>query len=142
MTTNTFQVSTTPGGAAVNTSGTQSGTHNLYYAPYGVANSTTFNVPDMRGRTPAGKGSNGLTAALGGNDGVTEANRRGTKHRHTPHTHTVSLGNVTGTPANCADWDNNPQTSINTSSVDGGSGVSTDPLDGGAYLVINYLVKT
>ncbi len=78
----------------------------------------------------------------GGNDGVTETNRRGTKHRHTPHTHTVSLGNVTGTPANCADWDNNPQTSINTSSVDGGSGVSTDPLDGGAYLVVNYLIKT
>jgi len=37
------------------TSGTQSGVHTLVHAPYSVASSTTFNVPDLRGRTPVGR---------------------------------------------------------------------------------------
>lgn len=50
ITTNTFTVSATPGGTAINTSGTQSGTHTAVSAPYGDGDgSTTFNVPDLRG---------------------------------------------------------------------------------------------
>lgn len=52
---NAFQVSTTPGGAAVNTSGSPSGTQTCRYAPYGAGNGTTnFNVPDYRGRVMVG----------------------------------------------------------------------------------------
>jgi len=44
--TNTFNVSATPGGAAINTTGTQSGVHTATAYPYGIGDgTTTFNVP-------------------------------------------------------------------------------------------------
>lgn len=47
---NSFSVSATPGGAAINTTGTQSGTHTGIHAPFGVGDgSTTFTLPDLRG---------------------------------------------------------------------------------------------
>lgn len=50
ITTNTFQLSATAGGTAINTSGTQSGTHTAINAPFGDGDgSTTFNLPDLRG---------------------------------------------------------------------------------------------
>jgi microcystin-dependent protein len=50
ITTNTFQLSETAGGTAINTSGSQSGTHTAINAPFGDGDgSTTFNVPDLRG---------------------------------------------------------------------------------------------
>ncbi len=66
-TANTFNLSTTrdattgAAGTAINTSGSQSGTHTLYFSPYGVpaGSSTNFLVPDMRGRTPVGLDSMG-----------------------------------------------------------------------------------
>jgi microcystin-dependent protein len=55
ITTNTFTVSSTPGGSAINTTGTQSGTHTAINAPFGDGDgSTTFNVPDLRGEFPRG----------------------------------------------------------------------------------------
>jgi len=65
---NTFRLATTRANAFVptpiNTSGTQSGTHTLRYCPYGLGDgSTTFNVPDLRGRVPAGNDYMGGTAA-------------------------------------------------------------------------------
>lgn len=62
-TANTFTVSASRGGSAVNTSGSQSGTHTLVRAPYGVSASTTFLLPDLRGRAPFGNDSMGGTAA-------------------------------------------------------------------------------
>jgi len=65
-TANTFSLSATRGGPAINTSGTQSGTHTLRFSVGGVANSTTFVVPDMRGRVPVGQdGSQEQFNALG-----------------------------------------------------------------------------
>lgn len=108
---------------------------------YGSVDGTHFNVPDLRGRSPVGKGSNATVSSLGNSDGVTEANRRGTKHRHTPHTHTwTGLSNVAG--------GSDPQAgghqfgTTNTGSADGGSGNANDPLDGGAFLVVNFIIKT
>lgn len=55
LTANAFEVSATRGGSAVNTSGTQSGTHTFYASNYGKGDgSTTFNLPDFRGMTPFG----------------------------------------------------------------------------------------
>lgn len=54
ITSNAFRVSATDGGAAINTSGSQSGVHTLRRGPYGIADSTHFNVPDMRKRVPVG----------------------------------------------------------------------------------------
>ena len=62
--TNSFNVSATPGGSAINTSGSQSGTHTAVSAPYGAGDgSTTFNTPDLRGRSPFGHDVMGNAAA-------------------------------------------------------------------------------
>lgn len=45
-----FQLSATPGGAAITTTGAQSGIHTAHNAPFGIGDgSTTFNVPELRG---------------------------------------------------------------------------------------------
>lgn len=54
ITANTFRFSATNGGAAVNTTGTQSGVHTLRRCPFGIADATHFNVPDFRHRAPVG----------------------------------------------------------------------------------------
>lgn len=61
---NTFNISTTVGGANVNTSGSQSGVHTGTVAPWGDGDgSTTFNKPDLRGRTVVGRDDMGGSAA-------------------------------------------------------------------------------
>jgi microcystin-dependent protein len=63
-TANDFQISATVGGAAINTSGTQSGVHTAVCAPHGDGDgSTTFNKPDLRGRVPVGRDDQGGSAA-------------------------------------------------------------------------------
>ena len=95
---------------AVNTSGTQSGGHVLFYAPYaGTFSSTTFNVPDIRNRQLIGAGVNYV---LGNDEGLTSASARVQEHNqhrthaHRQHTHTVpgqdhshGLHEVSGTSA-------------------------------------------
>lgn len=57
--TNTFQISLTRGGTAINTSGSQSGVHTGRFANHGLGDgSTTFNLPDFCGRAPIGPGAN------------------------------------------------------------------------------------
>ena len=55
---NTFNLATTfanaIAGTVIATSGSQSGVHTLVHAPYGVASSTTFSLPNLTGRTPVG----------------------------------------------------------------------------------------
>lgn len=47
---NTFQLSTSVGGSAINTSGTQSGTQSVQSYAFGAGDgSTTFNLPNLRG---------------------------------------------------------------------------------------------
>jgi microcystin-dependent protein len=50
VTTNTFRVSSSPSGSAINIGGTPTGTHTAWNAPFGIGNgSTTFRIPDLRG---------------------------------------------------------------------------------------------
>jgi len=50
LTTDTFRVSASAGGAAINTTGSQSGTQTAINAPYGIGDgSTTFNLPNLCG---------------------------------------------------------------------------------------------
>lgn len=64
--TDTFQLAATPGGAAIGTSGSQSGTQTGIFAPYGDGDgSTTFNVPDMRGRVAFGLDNLGGASSAG-----------------------------------------------------------------------------
>lgn len=110
---------------------------------YGSVDGTHFNVPDFRGRTVVGKGTNVANDVLGENDGVAEANRRGTKHRHTPHSHThlVDATGIAGTAVASGDGSTHNGTAT-FGPNDGGSGNANDPLDGGAFLVLNFIIKT
>lgn len=100
-TANTFQIATTPGGAAINTSGTQSGTHTVFQAPYalGTMSSTTFNVPDMRGRGPMGKnaGTFQIMGAVGGEETHLLSVPEMPSHDHGASTSAVSAGTPAGT---------------------------------------------
>lgn len=109
---------------------------------YGSADGSHFNVPDLRGRVPVGKGSNATVSALGNNDGVAEANRR-PKHRHTAHSHTFTTynGGAGSSGARSDAASTTPFNSGSTSSVDGGSGNVNDSLDAPAYIVLNYIIK-
>jgi microcystin-dependent protein len=60
---NQFSVAASFGGASINTTGSQSGTHSVRRFPYGAGSSTTFAVPDLRDRVAAGRGNMGGTAA-------------------------------------------------------------------------------
>lgn len=101
VTSSTFRLATSAAnaaaGTAINTSGTQSGTHTLRYCPYGLGNgSTTFNVPDLRGRSPIGAGTgSGLTArVLGTQYGAETVTLDSTSLPTHSHTNTVSGGNT------------------------------------------------
>lgn len=64
----TFNLSTTRAnayaGTKINTSSAGSGSHTLWDCPYGLGDgSTTFTLPDLRGRTPAGMDTTAGTAA-------------------------------------------------------------------------------
>jgi len=68
---------------------------------YGVGDgSSTFNVPDLRGRAPIGLGTHADVDALADNDGVTLASRTprhthvGAAHTHTGPSHTHAAGGV------------------------------------------------
>lgn len=62
---NSFRFALSPGGAAVNTSGSQSGTHTMFKSAHGKGDgSTTFNVPDRRGRVAVGIGTVASTQSL------------------------------------------------------------------------------
>lgn len=64
LTADAFEVSSTLNGSAVNTSGSQSGTHSAQFYGFGLGDgSTTFNVPDLRGIVTAGRDDMGGSAA-------------------------------------------------------------------------------
>jgi len=114
---NTVRLATTRANALVptpiNTTGSQSGVHTMFFCPYGLGDgSTTFNLPDRRGRVAAGSDAMGGTAASRLTGPTTTANTTfgqqgaaGGSQSHTiltaelaAHTHTIypstSDGNV------------------------------------------------
>lgn len=130
---------------------------------YGAGNgSSTFNLPDLRGRVAVGQGTNTSVSTLGANEGSAVGNRR-PQHQHSPHTHNVSdsghsHGGVPDTPHadagtggtygyNFASYSvpttttSTSTTGINISSAPSGTGNSNDPMDTPAYLVTQYIIK-
>lgn len=62
LTSSTFRIALSPEGTVINTSGTQSGVHTMYISYYGIGDgSTTFNVPDLKGRGIIGLGQGSQT---------------------------------------------------------------------------------
>ena len=111
---------------------------------YGTADAGVhFNVPDLRDRVSVGVGNTALAA----NDGVSSANRHGTRHRHTTHIHGFVLdvlSNAIGVAGGAAYQKvtaTNTTANHDTGLADGGSGVATDPLDGAAYIGLNKIIR-
>jgi hypothetical protein len=109
---------------------------------FGVGDgSTTFNLPDLRGRAPVGKGTNSDVSTLGNSDGVAVASRT-PKHQLTTseipaHTHTElhiglsgGLGNGPGTGGITFG-----DATTNTGST-GGDGTHNH-----GYQVVNFIIK-
>lgn len=126
---------------------------------WGVGNgTTTFNVPDLRGRSPIGAGTGaGLTArtlaATGGGEthAITEAQLP--PHRHFTVANVVtSAGSPTISNSQQIVRDNTPGTSlgytINGSATDATVGRTSEIGSGGAiplmqpFGVVNYIIKT
>lgn len=61
LTATAFELALTPGGPAINTSGSQSGVHTVYWSNYGPYTGTNFNLPDTRGVTMIGFGGQSTT---------------------------------------------------------------------------------
>jgi microcystin-dependent protein len=127
-TANTFQLAATPGGTAINTSGSQSGTHTAIHAPHGCANDlSTFNVPDLRGRVTVGYDSMGGTSAdrltgLSGGVNGDVMGAAGGAQTHTltsadvpAHTHAID-------PPSTSTSSDGSHTHTNTFAVDSGGG--------------------
>lgn len=119
---------------------------------YGAGDgSTTFNLPDLQGRVPVGKGTHVNVDALGENDGSTLANRQ-PKHRHTVtdpgHTHTysrgINAGGLYGDGVNAGvhHSSDTPNTGSSTTGITIATAGASAPLDTPAYIVLNFIIKT
>lgn len=117
---------------------------------YGAGDgSTTFNLPDVRGRVPVGKGTNGDVSALAASDGLSVANRS-PKHNSSDNIDFSAniYQNGGGGPGIAG---SNGLTFI--SAIDLGAGTygaksgsvgpgGSRPTDTPAFVVVNYLIKT
>lgn len=150
-------------GSAISRGGANAALFTLISTTYGVGDgSTTFNVPDLRGRMPVGKGSNANNNTLGQNDGVGESSRTGGKHTHS---HTLGTGNDTpdhvhnemvdaggaGGNVNVRSTGAAAGNVASNSNTGGASARHTHPITGAigsggqvdtpAFLVINFIIK-
>jgi microcystin-dependent protein len=166
-----FAGSSAPGGwllcdAAAVSRTTYASLFALIGTTYGVGDgSTTFNVPDLRGRTALGLGTNANADVLGESDGISTVANRNPKHSHTVNSHTHASGslyalwtcgggvfytNQIGTPG----WTSNQDGGIGTNNRNLGPigtgtamGGSTDGSSPGTneqsvpYLTVNYIIK-
>lgn len=147
---NTFNVSATAGGSNVNTTGSQSGTHTAQFFAYGAGDgSTTFNVPDLRGRAIHGADAMGGTAAsrvtraVAGIDGAALGGSGGDQHTQS---HSLSFsatfgdtsagGGYTG-PGGAAGVAG-PIGSFSTGSATDGTGSSQNMPPA---IITNYIIK-
>jgi len=122
---------------------------------YGVGNgTTTFNVPDLQGRTAVGVGTHSDVNALNKNDGLTVGSRR-PKHKHTMNesAHSHSLGGSfdlinhnpsSGSTGNTTGDRNTPNvsgTSSATTGITAGPQTGSEPVDTPAFVTVNYIIK-
>ena len=149
---NSFNLSATPGGANINTSGSQSGSHSAQSFAHGAGDgSTTFNLPDLRGRVVAGADAMGGTAAgrltsAGAGIFAEATGAAGGTQTHTlstpeipSHSHTMSDTTVgTGSGSQFSRASFTPQGSPATSSAGGGGAhQNTQPT-----ITLGYIIKT
>lgn len=140
LTTNTFEVSATRGGSAINTTGSQSGVHTLRSCPYGLGDgSTTFNLPLLSGRIPvgylAGDNNFGYLGQLSG-----EANHTLIVNEIPQHTHQYEMGQGT-TTSGSPESDPNGRGYVSTA-TDGGTGGGGSHNNVQPSIAMNWMIKT
>lgn len=147
LTANAFQVSTSRGGSAVNTTGSQSGTHTLYVSNYGKGDgSTTFNVPDLRGYIAYGYSSSDANFNVLNvpNTYAGEKTHVLTQAELPAIAPTITATYVTGggglNALTIGSGSSTATTTSYTSSSNLGSGAAHNNLP--PYVVVNYLIKT
>lgn len=142
-TTDTFQLSLTSGGSAIDITTAGSGTQTWI---------SNFKTPDLRGRAPFGKDDMGGTAAnriTSGGSGIigNVLTSTGGTETHTlttaempAHTHGYgfSVANTTQTAAGVRDNLNAPTPAQQTTSTGGGGAHNNMP----PCLILNYIIKT
>lgn len=102
---------------------------------YGIGNgSTTFNLPDLRGRVPTGKGTHTDVDQLGDNEGTALADRT-PSHHHTTTIQGNNSGGNNNTPFGYGDVGAGSNNHTYTSS--GGTTLDKPP-----YLTLNYIIKS
>ena len=139
----------------------------LWGTSFGVGDgSTTFTLPDFRGRIPVGKGTHADVDMVGDTEGESTVGNRRPKHKHTvtggAHTHVVidpghqhpaSRATVAGGGADTFLPGNTPSGTLSTNSAVTGITISsadatptvgpqtTSPTDSPAYLVVNFITR-
>ena len=113
---------------------------------YGTPDANTFNVPDMQERIPVGRGVMSALDTVGKNEGLALGSR-GVRHYHSggSHTHTLGREVVSLTPGQTAYSITGNQLlhdggSVTDSASIGVIGPPGTPLDGPAFLVINFII--
>lgn len=142
LTSNAFELSATRGGAAINTSGSQSGTHTLRYCPCGLGDgSTTFNLPDTRTVIPVGYKSgdadHGYLGQTGGAKTHTLTTAEIPAHAHAIDSAMKTIGPGTSSGGSGASNDRDPD--ITTTGTDGGSGGAHNNLQ--PYITTKYIIR-
>lgn len=116
---------------------------------YGTGNgTTTFNLPDGRGRGLVGLGTHVEVATLGSNEGVSVSSRR-PKHKHVigdpghTHTYTNPGGNLGSGASGGVSGPNAPGTPTGsaTTGITVGPQSGSEPTDSAAFLVVNHIIK-
>jgi microcystin-dependent protein len=155
---NTFNLATSAAnaiaGTKITTTGSQSGTHTLNACPYGLGDgSTTFNIPDMRGRVAAGNDAMNGTAAsrltnpsttLNGTYGNLGASGGEQAHVQTltelaAHTHTITAPANSTVGGNPNFFAGNNGGSFSPTSSSAGSSVAANVVQ--PTLITNYIIK-
>lgn len=143
FTTNSFRLSATRGGTAINTSGTQNGTHTLMFCPYGLGDgSTTFNLPDLKQRFPMGRAASGTGSGLGESGGDL-------LHTHPftmpPHRHLIgaSVGGPSPAGIRPGYWDvyDPPTFENNYSDYQSPSGNTGNDSAPPPFITVNFIIK-
>lgn len=157
-------------GTAINTSGTQSGTHTLFQAPYGIpaGNTTNFYLPDMRGRTAIGidnmsgtdAGVLTIPNAIGATSGeekhlIITAEMPSHTHTQDAHSHSAGSYNTTNGFANAPVAAGGSYQAIiasggPSSNIGTNSQTATNQNTGGGgshnilqpFMLLNYIIKT
>lgn len=108
---------------------------------YGTGDgSTTFNVPDMRGRVPVMLGTHSDVNALGKNEGVAIGVRR-PKHKHTVATSYALQDFLAGSSESLRRDTGISGTGGGAITVTVGPQTGNEPVDSAAYEVVNMFIK-